>query len=199
MLLAVTDFAMWFLGPEGRTLQRISWRICVTDFETLWAWRKTDKTTAGGDKSTSTIKIHAVQLKCAALCRNPCSPVGSELGILQTLWFWKRGTLWFLFLGPCPWQNGFFADFYFRAAGFFCGVRCWIFSPHFCGKKSAQKNAPGKSSAESSQSHVCRLAGAIIPRLRFLLRFFCETCSKTCDLHLSATGRPSCRGPSSTR
>ena len=23
------------LGPEGRTLQRISWRICVTDVETL--------------------------------------------------------------------------------------------------------------------------------------------------------------------
>ena len=32
------------------------------------------------------------------------------------------------------WQNGFFADFYFWAAGFFRGFCRRIFSPHFCGE-----------------------------------------------------------------
>ena len=45
------------------------------------------------------------------------------------------------------WQNGFFADFYFWAAGFFRGFCRRIFSPHFCGKKCAEKSSrkiPGK-------------------------------------------------------
>ena len=35
------------------------------------------------------------------------------------------------------WQNGFFADFYFWAAGF----SRRIFSPHFCGKKCPEKSS----------------------------------------------------------
>ena len=46
------------------------------------------------------------------------------------------------------WQNGFFADFYFWAAGFFRGfLGRRIFSPHFCGKKCPEKSSrkiPGK-------------------------------------------------------
>ena len=45
------------------------------------------------------------------------------------------------------WQNGFFADFYFWAAGFFRGFSRRIFSPHFCGKKCPEKSSrkiPGK-------------------------------------------------------
>ena len=45
------------------------------------------------------------------------------------------------------WQNGFFADFYFWAAGFFRGFSRRIFSPHFCGKKRPEKSSrkiPGK-------------------------------------------------------
>ena len=49
------------------------------------------------------------------------------------------------------WQNGFFADFYFLGRGFFRGFSRRIFSPHFCGEKSAQKNLPGKSPAKSSK------------------------------------------------
>ena len=44
-------------------------------------------------------------------------------------------------------QNGFFADFYFWAAGFFRGFCRRIFSPHFCGKKCPEKSSrkiPGK-------------------------------------------------------
>ena len=44
-------------------------------------------------------------------------------------------------------QNGFFADFYFWAAGFFRGFSRRIFSPHFCGKKCPEKSSrkiPGK-------------------------------------------------------
>ena len=37
------------------------------------------------------------------------------------------------------WQNGFFADFNFRAAGFFRGFCRRIFSPHFCGEKVPRK------------------------------------------------------------
>ena len=36
-------------------------------------------------------------------------------------------------------QNGFFADFYFWAAGFFRGFSRRIFSPHFCGEKVPRK------------------------------------------------------------
>ena len=45
------------------------------------------------------------------------------------------------------WQNGFFVDFYFCAAGFFRGFCRRIFSPHFCGKKCPEKSSrkiPGK-------------------------------------------------------
>ena len=48
------------------------------------------------------------------------------------------------------WQNGFFADFYFWAAGFFRGFSRRIFFPHFCGKK-CPKNPPGKSPQKSSK------------------------------------------------
>ena len=45
------------------------------------------------------------------------------------------------------WQNGFFVDFHFWAAGFFRGFSRRIFSPHFCGKKCPEKSSrkiPGK-------------------------------------------------------
>ena len=54
------------------------------------------------------------------------------------------------------WQNGFFADFYFWAAGFFRGFSRRIFSPHFCGK-SAQKNPPGKSPRKSSKIYTTKI------------------------------------------
>ena len=54
------------------------------------------------------------------------------------------------------WQNGFFADFYFWAAGFFRGFSRRIFSPHFCGK-SAQKNPPGKSPRKSSRIYTTKI------------------------------------------
>ena len=55
------------------------------------------------------------------------------------------------------WQNGFFADFYFWAAGFVRGFCRRIFSPHFCGGKSAQKNPPGKSPAKSSRIYTTKI------------------------------------------
>ena len=54
------------------------------------------------------------------------------------------------------WQNGFFADFYFWAAGFFRGFSRRIFSPHFCGK-SAQKNSLGKSPGKSSKIYTTKI------------------------------------------
>ena len=52
-----------------------------------------------------------------------------------------------IFLRAGSRQNGFFADFYFWAAGFFRGFCRRIFSPHFCGKKCPEKSSrkiPGK-------------------------------------------------------
>ena len=46
-----------------------------------------------------------------------------------------------------PWQNGFFADFYFWVAGFFCGFSRRIFPLIFVGKKCPEKSSrkiPGK-------------------------------------------------------
>ena len=54
------------------------------------------------------------------------------------------------------WQNGFLADFYFWAAGFFRGFSRRIFSPHFCGK-SAQKNSLGKSPGKSSKIYTTKI------------------------------------------
>ena len=65
-------------------------------------------------------------------------------------------------------QNGFFADFYFRAAGFFRGFSRRIFSPNFCGKKCPEESSrkiPGKILQnlhnKNPPTHFCRLAGAI--------------------------------------
>ena len=56
-----------------------------------------------------------------------------------------------IYLRAGSWQNGFFADSYFWAAGFFSRT----FSPDFFllifVGKSAQKNPPGKSPAKSSR------------------------------------------------
>ena len=63
------------------------------------------------------------------------------------------------------WQNGFFADFHFWAAGIFRGFCCRIFSPHFCGKKcpeNPQENPrqyPPKLIQQKSPTHFCRGAG----------------------------------------
>ena len=64
------------------------------------------------------------------------------------------------------WQNGFFADFYFRAAGFFRGFSRRIFSPHFCGEKVPRKilqenprQNPPKLIQQKSPTHFCRGAG----------------------------------------
>ena len=69
-------------------------------------------------------------------------------------------------------QNGFFADFYFWAAGFFRGFSRRIFSPHFCGKKCPEKSSrkiPGKILQnlynKNPPTHFCRL-----PRARFEFR-----------------------------
>ena len=62
-------------------------------------------------------------------------------------------------------KNRFFADFYFWAAGFFCGFSRRIFLPHLVGK-SAQKNPPGnprqnppKFMQQKCPTHFCRGAG----------------------------------------
>ena len=64
-------------------------------------------------------------------------------------------------------QNGFFADFYFWAAGFFRGFCRRTFSPHFCGKKCPEKSArkiPGKILQnlydKNPPTHFCRLPRA---------------------------------------
>ena len=64
------------------------------------------------------------------------------------------------------WQNGFFADFYFWAAGFFRGFCRRIFSPHFCGEKVPRKilqenprQNPPKFIQQKSPTHFCRGAG----------------------------------------
>ena len=67
------------------------------------------------------------------------------------------------------WQNGFFADFYFWAAGFLRGFSRRTFSPHFCGKKCPEKSSsPEKSPRKSFNiynknppTHFCRMAGAM--------------------------------------
>ena len=77
------------------------------------------------------------------------------------------------------WQNGFFADFFFLAAGFFRGFSRRIFSPHFCGKKCPEKSSrkiPEKILQnlynKNPPTHFCRVAGAnfYATRLHYLLR-----------------------------
>ena len=64
-------------------------------------------------------------------------------------------------------QNGFFADFYFWATGFFRGFSRRILSPHFCGKKCPEKSSrkiPGKILQKvynkNPPTHFCRLPRA---------------------------------------
>ena len=71
------------------------------------------------------------------------------------------------------WQNGFFADFYFWAAGFFRGFSRRIFFLIFVGK-SAQKKSSRKIPTKIFQilynknppTHFCRMAGAKIQKAR---------------------------------
>ena len=70
-------------------------------------------------------------------------------------------------------QNGFFADFYFWATGFFRGFCRRIFSPHFCGKKWPEKSSrkiPGKILQnlynKNPPTHFCRGAGPKIENFR---------------------------------
>ena len=74
----------------------------------------------------------------------------------------------FVFLRAGFRQNGFLADFYFWAAGFFRGFSRRIFSPHFCGKKCPEKSSrkiPGKILQnlynKNPPTHFCRLPRAI--------------------------------------
>ena len=67
--------------------------------------------------------------------------------------------------GVGAWQNGFFADFYFRAAGFFRGFSRRIFPLIFVGK-SAQKNPPGKSPAKSSKFYTTKIPDTFLQRGR---------------------------------
>ena len=72
------------------------------------------------------------------------------------------------------WQNGFFADFYFWAAGFFRGFSRRIFS-HFCGKKCPEKSSrkiPGKilqNLHNKTPTHFCRGARPIMKFSRELI------------------------------
>ena len=54
------------------------------------------------------------------------------------------------------WQNGFFADFYFWAIGFFRADFVAGFFLVFVGK-SAQKSPPGKSPAKSSKIYTTKI------------------------------------------
>ena len=47
----------------------------------------------------------------------------------------------FMFVWVGFWQNRFFADFCFWAAGFFRGICHRFFSPHFCGNKRSEKSS----------------------------------------------------------
>ena len=63
------------------------------------------------------------------------------------------------------WQNGFFADFYFWAAGFFRGFCRRIFLLILVGKR-AQKNPPGKSPAKSSKIYTTKIPDTFLQRGR---------------------------------
>ena len=88
--------------------------------------------------------------------------VGSwQNGFFADFYFLATG-----FFGVGFWQNGFFADFYFWAAGFFRGFSRRIFSPHFCGEKGLRKilqenprQNPPKFIQQKSPTHFCRGAG----------------------------------------
>ena len=61
------------------------------------------------------------------------------------------------------WQNGFFAAFYFWAAGFFRGFVAGFFLLILVGK-SAQKNPPGKSPAKSSKIYTTNIPNTFLQR-----------------------------------
>ena len=63
------------------------------------------------------------------------------------------------------WQNGFFADFYFWAAGFFRGFCRRMFLLVFVGKRS-QKIPPGKSPAKSSKIYTTKIPDIFLQRGR---------------------------------
>ena len=86
------------------------------------------------------------------------------------------------------WQNGFFADFCFWAAGFLRGFSRRIFSPHFCGKKCPEKSSrkiPGKTLQKlyrtKSPTHFCRGAGPNDAK-----QFFSLEMRKPSSVHLNS-------------
>ena len=81
-----------------------------------------------------------------------------------------------------------FADFYFRAAGFFRGS-CRRFFPHFCGK-SAQKNPPAKS----SKIYTTKIPGTFLLGLsRNIKEALCPSCGTLSGPVLRDTARLSQR------
>ena len=63
-------------------------------------------------------------------------------------------------------QNGFFADFYFWAAGFSSRIFSPDFFSSFLWGKSAQKNPPGKSRSKSSKIYTTKIADTFLQRGR---------------------------------
>ena len=124
----------------------------------------------------------------------------SYTGIIQkTAWKAFLGNFEYVRVGS--WQNGFFADFYFWAAGFFRGFCRRIFSPHFCGKKCPEKSSrkiPGKILQilynKNPPTHFCRLAGAKYVLISCLFSSFQRTyielpkiCARACPTGTPAT------------
>ena len=91
--------------------------------------------------SSQVVEVHlsCFHLFCSSAIQSWLEIVNPSPSVLRIRW------------RPCVrvgfWQNGFFADFYFWAAGFFRGYSRRICSPHFCGKKCPEKSSrkiPGK-------------------------------------------------------
>ena len=84
------------------------------------------------------------------------------------------------------WQNGFFADFYFWAAGFFRGFSRRIFLLIFVGK-SAQKNPPRKSPAKSSKILTTKIPDTFLQRVRpnKCCTFLCVSARFSCQNSLT--------------
>ena len=76
------------------------------------------------------------------------------------------------------WQNGFVADFYFWAAGFFRRFCRRIFSPQFCGKKYPEESSR-KIPAKSSKICTTKIPDTFLQRGR----------AKNCDLELPPGAR----------
>ena len=98
------------------------------------------------DARTLSLGAWAWHPLCDVLCAYP---------LTQNYYLWKTILKCLLFRAGFR-QNGFFADFFFWAAGFFRGFLAGFFILIFVGI-SAQKNPPGKSPGKSSKIYTTKV------------------------------------------